>query len=89
MVSVSITNILVAVLVVAGIGLFAFAFLGVGGNQELIPNANGAALVKSPENFQKFASAELQDKCKTPPGYSDEDWQQHMGHHPDRYTECL
>ncbi len=29
------------------------------------------------------------DKCATPPGYTDESWQQHMSHHPDRYKECL
>ena len=32
---------------------------------------------------------ELPDKCKTPPGYTDEDWKQHMNHHPDQYAECL
>lgn len=47
------------------------------------------ALAKTSENYQKFASAELADKCKTPPGYSDADWRQHMGHHPDQYKECL
>lgn len=29
------------------------------------------------------------DKCKTPPGYTDEAWKEHMSHHPDRYRECL
>ena len=29
------------------------------------------------------------DKCKTPAGYTDEQWKEHMGHHPDQYKECL
>lgn len=34
-------------------------------------------------------SAELQDKCATPQGYTNEQWREHMGHHPDMYAECL
>ena len=34
-------------------------------------------------------ASELGDKCATPPGYTDEQWREHMGHHPDRYKECL
>ncbi len=41
-------------------------------------------------NEQKFFAAENQaDKCKTPAGYTDKEWKEHMGHHPDRYAECL
>ena len=29
------------------------------------------------------------DKCATPAGYTDAEWKQHMGHHPDQYKECL
>jgi len=29
------------------------------------------------------------DKCKTPAGYTDESWREHMSHHPDQYKECL
>ncbi len=29
------------------------------------------------------------DKCKTQSGYTDEQWKEHMGHHPDFYRECL
>ncbi len=31
----------------------------------------------------------LSDKCKTQSGYTDEQWKEHMGHHPDFYEECL
>lgn len=29
------------------------------------------------------------DKCKTQSGYTDEQWKEHMSHHPDFYRECL
>ena len=40
-------------------------------------------------NYQKAKVAELPDKCKTPPGYTDAEWREHMGHHPDQYKECF
>ena len=41
------------------------------------------------QNYQQFKSAELSDKCATPSGYTDAQWREHMGHHPDQYAECL
>ena len=29
------------------------------------------------------------DKCKPAPGYTEESWREHMGHHPEIYKECL
>lgn len=29
------------------------------------------------------------DECKTPEGYTDAQWREHWGHHPDRYAKCL
>ncbi len=43
----------------------------------------------TPGNFRKAMSSELPDKCETPAGYTDEQWREHMGHHPDLYAECL
>lgn len=43
----------------------------------------------SQEQYNKFVSAELEDKCDTPEGYTDQEWKEHMSHHPDRYKECL
>ena len=43
----------------------------------------------SQQDYNKFVLAELEDKCQTPPGYSDQEWKEHMSHHPDRYKECL
>jgi len=40
-------------------------------------------------DYTRALQAELPDKCATPAGYTDEAWRQHMGHHPDRYAECL
>ncbi|MEM5805970.1 MAG: hypothetical protein QW818_02285 [Candidatus Aenigmatarchaeota archaeon] len=39
--------------------------------------------------YRKFIATELNDKCTTPPGYTDGAWREHMSHHPDRYKECL
>lgn len=27
--------------------------------------------------------------CETPEGYTDEEWREHMSHHPDMYAQCL
>ncbi len=40
-------------------------------------------------SYRKAVSSELDNKCATPPGYTDESWREHMSHHPDRYGECL
>ena len=29
------------------------------------------------------------EKCKPQPGYTEQEWKEHMGHHPDIYKECL
>lgn len=41
------------------------------------------------DNYKKAMQSQLSDKCATPPGYTDEQWREHMGHHPDQYKECL
>lgn len=35
------------------------------------------------------SSATTRDKCKPAQGYSEQEWEEHMGHHPDIYKECL
>ncbi|OGI15580.1 hypothetical protein A3K63_01535 [Candidatus Micrarchaeota archaeon RBG_16_49_10] len=41
-------------------------------------------------NYDKALNSETPgDICATPPGYTNEQWREHMGHHPDRYKECL
>ena len=30
-----------------------------------------------------------EDICKPQPGYTEEEWREHMGHHPDIYKRCL
>jgi hypothetical protein len=29
------------------------------------------------------------EKCKPAPGYTEQEWREHMSHHPDIYKECL
>jgi len=43
----------------------------------------------SQEKYDKFASAEGSNKCETPSGYTDQEWKEHMSHHPQQYKECL
>jgi uncharacterized membrane protein YdfJ with MMPL/SSD domain len=30
-----------------------------------------------------------EDKCLPPPGQTEEEWREHMSHHPNIYSECL
>lgn len=42
------------------------------------------------ENYARAKAAENpNDKCATPPGYTDAQWREHMSHHPDQYAGCL
>ena len=36
-----------------------------------------------------FSGSSVADKCKPEPGYTEESWREHMGHHPNIYRECL
>ena len=41
-------------------------------------------------NYKKAVKSEDSlDKCKTPSSYTDQEWIEHMSHHPDRYKDCL
>jgi len=67
------------------IALFALAFVAY---SALKPAPAG--LQHTAANYQQFVSAESAgDICKTPAGYTDEQWKEHMSHHPDRYAQCL
>lgn len=48
-----------------------------------------SSIENNSSNYRQALSAELSDKCQTPGGYTDQAWQEHMSHHPDRYKECL
>lgn len=37
----------------------------------------------------KDFSSDSEDKCSPPEGVSQEDWNEHMSHHPNMYKECL
>ena len=47
------------------------------------------SLVSGNEYKRALNAEDKSDICKTPTGYTDEQWREHMGHHPDRYAECL
>jgi len=32
---------------------------------------------------------DVDEKCKPAPGYTEQEWREHMSHHPDIYKECL
>lgn len=54
------------------------------------PGSSSSGVEKTAENFDAFKAAENPaDKCAAPAGYTDEQWKEHMGHHPDQYAECL
>jgi len=48
----------------------------------------GSASVVS-QNSTPKTNQSLTDKCQPEPGYTTEEWQDHISHHPDQYQECL
>ena len=47
-----------------------------------------AQYVAHDDNDQK-ASLQDEDLCDAPEGYTQEEWIEHMSHHPEQYKECL
>lgn len=77
-------------LLYAAIGVIVVALLVLNAYAFLRPSSSGNAVEKTAENFNAFKAAENpQDKCATPPGYTDTEWKEHLGHHPELYQECL
>ncbi len=73
----------IAVVVAGLIALNVYAFFIKG-------DAAPSPVQNTPENFNAFKGAENpEDKCATPEGYTEEEWREHLGHHPDQYAECL
>lgn len=59
-------------------------------NPENCPVAGLAGYNATAADCEKSFKAETEsDKCAVPAGYTEEKWAEHMGHHPDRYKECL
>lgn len=41
-------------------------------------------------NYQQALATENPDDiCKPPAGYTEEEWREHMSHHPERYEQCF
>jgi len=70
-------------LIVAAAGLLLWAVIG------FTQGSVRASGTGSPEDYARMVADELPDKCATPEGYTDAEWQEHMGHHPDQYAECF
>ncbi len=76
-------TIIIAFLLILGIGSVAYTIIN------FVRNNKSTTVVNNEANYKKYASAELSDKCKTPPGYTDKSWAEHMSHHPENYKECF
>lgn len=37
----------------------------------------------------KDSTSSGNEKCKPEPGYTEQEWKEHMSHHPNIYKECL
>lgn len=75
-------KIIVVTLIIVGVGTLIWSV-----SNALSRNNTGDGITS--ERYEQAVADELLDKCKTPPGYTEEDWQEHMSHHPDRYKECF
>ena len=75
-------KIIVLALITAGLGVLAWS---VSNAISRTQNNSGILSVR----YQQSVADELPDKCQAPPDYTDEAWQEHMSHHPDRYSECF
>ncbi len=77
-------KILIIILVVLAVGGLAWSAASFGAAEK-----SSTELKMTPENFNRAMQAQLPDKCQTPEGYTDAEWQEHMSHHPDLYAECF
>ncbi len=76
-------KIVTGVLVAAIITGAALLYLSLSSLQEV-------TLKNSQPNYQQFSSNEnTEDICAVPPGTDPVSWKEHMGHHPDKYAQCL
>ena len=80
----NVEKIIISALVVAALSGLAWSITDfINGSKQ------SARLQNTPANFAQAVESELADKCATPADYTDEEWQEHMSHHPDRYQECF
>ncbi len=77
-------KLIITVLVILALGGLIWSAWGIFGRQPAV-----SSLINNQNNFTKALQAELPDKCQTPPGYTEAEWQEHMSHHPDLYAECF
>ena len=69
------------------VGVILLAFMGL---SFLKPKESNYPAAYSTAQTQQFFNSEVAtDICKTPQGYTAEQWKEHMSHHPDRYAQCF
>lgn len=76
-------------LLYAAIGVIVVALLVLNAYAFLRPSGSGAVANTAQKFIAAKAAENPQDKCATPPGYTDAEWKEHLGHHPELYQECL
>ncbi len=85
-----ITYIILVVLAVAALGFTVYSAFFVGGNSGTTGTSQIGTTTLGSSAYNKAIAAENpEDKCAVPQGYDEQSWKEHMGHHPDRYKECL
>lgn len=71
---------ILAVAIIAGVALLYFSLSGTPGKN----------LENNAQNFQQLSAKENpNDICAVPPGEDPVKWEEHLGHHPDKYAQCL
>lgn len=90
------TYIILVILAIAALGFtvysafFASSGSGNSGATRLSQIGASASTAVDSSAYNKAIAAENPaDKCAVPEGYDEQSWKEHMGHHPDRYKECL
>lgn len=82
-----ITYIILVILAIAALGFTIYSAFFAGGNTGT--SQIGTTTVGSSAYNKAIAAENPADKCAVPEGYDEQSWKEHMGHHPDRYKECL
>ncbi|MBI4210279.1 MAG: hypothetical protein HY544_02110 [Candidatus Diapherotrites archaeon] len=71
---------ILAVAIIAGVALLYFS----------LSETPVKKLENNSQNFGQFSAKEdPNDICAVPPGEDPVKWEEHLGHHPDRYAQCL
>lgn len=76
-------NKLITIILIAAIGGLLWSVSG------FFSLGTRSQVANTPVNYQRAVQVQGPDKCQAPEGYTDQEWREHMSHHPDQYAECL